>query len=118
MSGSELIFLVHSGVDCALTKEALNMEPLLLKVNANGLIAWQQSSTTTFQTGYYDKLILKNDFIYLKSSNGLAKFDTTGTEIWSLPIAPQEMTVDDSGRVVERERRGRGACCESGVAAA
>ena len=41
----------------------LNMEPLLLKVNANGLIAWQQSSTTTFQTGYYDKLILKNDFI-------------------------------------------------------
>ena len=78
----------------------LNMEPLLLKVNANGLIAWQQSSTTTFQTGYYDKLILKNDFIYLKSSNGLAKFDTTGTEIWSLPIAPQEMTVDDSGRVV------------------
>lgn len=77
-----------------------NFEPILLKVNAGGSVAWQHVSTAAFQTGYFDQVILKNNFLFLKGSNGVAVFDVAGNERWSLALTPQAIAVDDSGRMV------------------
>ena len=75
-------------------------QPLFIKVNVNGSLAWQHTSTTAFQTDYFDVVILKNNFLFLKSSSGIAKFDTSGTELWSHPQPAYAMAVDDSSRIV------------------
>jgi hypothetical protein len=75
-------------------------KPLLMKVSPSGTVIWQRDSTISFNNGYYKKLVLRNNQIYLAGTSGLAKFDFNGNEIWSDTAIATAMTVDLSGNVI------------------
>ena len=78
----------------------INHKPLLMKVNDGGVIMWVRDSTTSFNTSYFEQLIIKNDFLYVGGALGVAVFDLNGIEQWSTYIPYEEMAVDNLGRAV------------------
>lgn len=77
-----------------------NDVPLLMKFNSAGNVVWQRDSTTTFSSGAFHQMVLKNRLLYMQSSSGIAVFDFFGNEQWSVAITPNFIAVDNAGRVV------------------
>jgi hypothetical protein len=80
--------------------ESLNFQPLLMKVSAGGSVMWMRDSTISFNEGRYDQVILKNNFLYLSSTNGVAVFDLNGNEQWSHSVFVQRIAVDTKGQLI------------------
>lgn len=77
-----------------------SFKPFLMKVSSSGNILWQRDSLLTFSTGTIDKILFKNNLLYLQGHYGIAILDLNGNEKWSSPVAARCMTVDDSGRMI------------------
>jgi hypothetical protein len=77
-----------------------NFEPLVMKVSTAGNSVWVRDSTISFNTGYYSEVILKNNLLYLQSSNGVAVFDLYGNEKWSHSVYAQRIAVDNKGQMI------------------
>lgn len=77
-------------------------KPLLLKVSgASGGLVWQRDSTSSFAGSVFDRIIFSNNRLYLKAYEGVAVFDTNGTEGWSLDnMVARQMAVDYSGQMI------------------
>ncbi len=77
-----------------------SFKPMLLKVSPSGSLLWQRDSTTSFNTGKYNQVILHNSKLYLRGDAGMAQFDLNGTELWSNQVMAQAMKVDQKAQVI------------------
>ncbi len=75
-------------------------KPLIIKVNTAGGVSWERDSTTAFNSGNYDQVFFNHNRLYLKSSYGIAKFDLSGSERWSLGLPVGRMAVDNEGQSI------------------
>jgi hypothetical protein len=80
---------------------SLNFQPLLMKVNTAGGVTWIRDTTTAFNNGRYEQVILKNGLLYLSCTSGIAVFNVSGTEQWSHnTVIPSRIAVDNAGQMV------------------
>ncbi|MBK5284200.1 MAG: T9SS type A sorting domain-containing protein [Bacteroidia bacterium] len=77
-----------------------NYKPLLMKVNSAGSVAWMRDSTTSFNTGLFDQLLLKNNILSLSSGSGVATFDVNGNALWSNNLSSWRIAVDNAGQMI------------------
>ena len=77
-----------------------NYKPFLMKVSDSGSVLWTRDSTTAFNTSTFEQVILKNDFLYLRSALGVSLFDDNGNELWSVAIGTYAMAVDNNGKML------------------
>lgn len=75
-------------------------KPLLMKVSSSGNVLWQRDSTTVFNNGTFERLILKNNRLYTQSLLGVSMFSLTGDEIWTTGIPAGPMAVDNAGQAI------------------
>ena len=80
--------------------QSANIKPLLMKLNAAGVMEWIRDSTIAFNNDWLRKVIIRNDLLYMYNGAGVAVFDTTGTEKWSHAINAEQIAVDNAGRMI------------------
>ncbi len=96
-------FAVDDSGNCLLAGGLMgnpNSIPFLMKVSPGGIVVWETDSASTFTTGHYVQMILKNKLLYLRNEFGVAVFDLNGNERWSQPIVSACIAVDNSGRML------------------
>ncbi len=74
-------------------------KPLLLKISPGGKVEWMRDSCQSFNTGYFDQVILKDGRLNLGGA-GIASFDTSGNEVWSENLPSNRIAVDNKGQVI------------------
>jgi hypothetical protein len=75
-------------------------QPFVMKVTNNGTLSWQQNGNNSFNLDWYNKIILKQNMLYLSSSLGIVKYSLGGVEQWSNNYSNSCMAVDNIGQVV------------------
>ncbi len=76
------------------------LKPLLLKVDQSGTEVWYKDSSASFNSGSNLQVLYQSGMLYLRHEYGIALFDTSGTEQWSLPVSGSCMTTDRAGRML------------------
>lgn len=74
--------------------------PLIVKFSTNGNYIWQKTNVNAFANGSFNHMILRLGKLYLQATLGVAVFDVSGNEQWSVANLPLAMNVDYLGRLV------------------
>jgi len=75
-------------------------KPFVMKVNLSGSVQWQRDTTAVADSGYFTKITLFQDKLYLSGTTCIAKFDLNGNEAWSDTASVHAMVVDPFGQLI------------------
>jgi len=73
---------------------------MLLKITAQGAFDWVQFSNSAFNTDWYSEITFRNNLFYVRANAGVAVYDQTGTEQYSIAQYNSAFDVDYNGRII------------------
>lgn len=81
------------------TMGMLNSVPLIIKVSSSGLLLWAYSGSSNIMTGSFENIYLHGSDVYAVAQNGISKWDTSGVELWSVPVWCNTSCMDNQGQI-------------------
>ncbi len=75
-------------------------KPFLLKVNSSGGPVWERDSTAAFNDSFYEQIFIHGNYLHLRASRGIVRFNLNGTEQWSKSLATGRIAVDHYGQTI------------------